>query len=540
MDVTSIVTKDRDLILTNLTIGARRLAPESLGFVQAHYPEPLTQALKQLRALVKGERYLVAWARPAQQLEVVAAFGFDVQKIFVSEALSMSLLLDVAQTGEARWSDEDLTCDGSLTFMLAGIKSYICVPVKFPEGLGILYTDDRKVVARFNYTDYANVLNLARRLVSPAEPGQPARPLPNPKRGAMQPPVDSPTADLRPLPMAQQVNFFRCLATFLQAGIPLLHALYALGEQGETPRLKSYCKDLHRQLLRGSALSEACQKLGGFSAMVQHMLVCAEKSGQLASVLKHLSEYLEEGHARKQRLGQAMVYPAIVLLVCLAMAVILPTYVLRDQLRGYAAMGPLPWPTQVLVWVGNLASSPWLWGALILWVAMLPGMLRRLSKMPALQRGLHRLLLGNPLTGRLYRARQEVTLATALQLQLQAGVPLLESLRGSFQACSSPLIEASAPQLIDQVRQGEPLAKVFQATPGLSRPFCQMIQAGEETGHVVRALDWVARSAKLDFDLSLDTALRLVEPVVMVLMGLVVGVITLGSLLPSLNLLERL
>ena len=500
-------------------------------------PEPLTQALKQLRALVKGERYLVAWFNPAQQLEVVAAFGFDVEKFFVSEALSISLLQDTACSGESRWSDQDVLPDGSLTFLLAGIKSYICVPVKLPQGVGILYVDDRKAVARFNFTDYNNVLNLARRLVAPVDT-VPARPV------ARSMPVKASTegspAGTKPLPIAQQVSFFRSLATFLQAGIPLLHGLYSLGEQGETARLKAFCSELHRLLLRGNALSAGCQKLGGFSPMVQHMLLCAEKSGQLVTVLSHLAEYLEESHARRQRLAQAMVYPAIVLLVCLGMAIVLPTYVLRDQLRSYAAMGPLPWPTQVLVWVGDVASSPWSWAAAVAGAFLLPLAIKFLTRQPRVQAWLHRALLGNPITGRLYRSRQEVTLATALQLQLHAGVSLLDALHSSLHACNSPLIDGKAPELIEMVRQGETLAKVFRATPGLGRPFCQMLQAGEESGHVVSALQWVARSAKLDFDLSLDTALRLVEPLVMVLMGLVVGVITLGSLLPSLTMLDKL
>ena len=113
------------------------------------YPESLKSALKLMQKGIRAERYLVCWRGMDHKLRVVSAQGMDEKALFVSEALSVSLLEGVASSGEACWSDQDQPLEGSLTFMLSGIKSYICVPVKFPgrAETGLLYVDDRKTVA---------------------------------------------------------------------------------------------------------------------------------------------------------------------------------------------------------------------------------------------------------------------------------------------------------------------------------------------------------------------------------------------------------
>ncbi|MFN8609092.1 MAG: hypothetical protein U0931_16270 [Vulcanimicrobiota bacterium] len=96
------------------------------------YPESLKSALKLMQEGIGAERYLVCWRGLDHQLQVVDTSGIDSSAVFVSEALSISLLEEVAASGEPCWSDQQKVLDGSLTFLLAGIKSYMCVPVKFP------------------------------------------------------------------------------------------------------------------------------------------------------------------------------------------------------------------------------------------------------------------------------------------------------------------------------------------------------------------------------------------------------------------------
>ena len=486
---------------------------------------------------ISAERYLVCWRGASQQLEVVASQGLDQNALFVSEALSVTMLEEVAATGEPCWSDQQQMLEGSLTFLLAGIKSYMCVPVKFPgrSETAVLYVDDRKTVARFSFTDYSNLLNVARRIGNPAA-SQKFAPTPKAEKKAAEPIKSSGQFKL---PISQQVTFFRSMATFIQAGIPLLHGIHALAQNGESKVLKDFCDALHRLLLKGNPLSEGARRLSNFSPMVLHMLKSAENSGQLAEVLSQLAIYLEESYARQGRIRTALVYPALVLLASLVMAVVLPTFVLRDQLKSYASMSELPIPTKILLWVGDAARFPGTWVALPVLLFLLPGILRKLLGDGRVTRFYHRLFWLMGPTTRSYCAWQEVSLASSLGLQLKSGVNLLEALRTSLLVSGSPLLMDVSEPILEKVRQGEALSKALELAPGISKPFRQLLVAGEESGHIVSALEWIARAAKLDFDHAVDTTIRLIEPMAMLLMGVIVGVVTLGTLLPSMKLLEN-
>ena len=502
------------------------------------YPESLKSALKLMQKGIRAERYLVCWRGMDHKLRVVSAQGMDEKALFVSEALSVSLLEGVASSGEACWSEQDQPLEGSLTFMLSGIKSYICVPVKFPgrAETGLLYVDDRKTVARFSYTDYTNLLNIARRIGNPSTTSSQKLPPPTSAPRA----TEARAVGTFQLPIAQQVSFFRSMSTFIQSGIPLLHGLHALGQSGESPLLKKFCDALHRHLLKGNPLSEGCVRLSNFAPMVLHMLKSAETSGQLAEVLNQLALYLEESYSRSGRIRTALVYPVIVLCASLVMAVILPTFVLRDQLKSYSTMAELPLPTKILVMIGDIARFPGTWAATLVLLLILPSLSRKVLGHGTVRRFFHSFLCNFSPTRRAYCAWQEVSLASSLGLQLKSGVNLLAALRTSLAVSGSPLVADVSEKILERVRQGDTLSKSLELAPGVSQPFRQLLTAGEESGHIVSALEWIARAAKLDFDHAVDTSIRLIEPMAMLLMGVIVGVVTLGTLLPSLKMMESI
>lgn len=515
--------------------GPRRRGPpdEESGCKMSEAPSILREAMRQMRALIRADRYLVIWrADGSKAFQTIAAMGFASEDIFGSELLSLSVFRRALSSLDPQWTEGEIQ-EGTLTLQLSGIQSYICYPIQFETGSALLYVDDRKLAGRFTYTDFTNLANLARRLRNPPAP-TPVPPAP-PARPQAPPALEE--QHFRPLSLSQQANLFRCLATFLQSGIPLLHALHALAGQGESPPLRNLCTQLHASLLKGHPLSQAFSQSGRFSPGVLGLLACAEHSGQLTAVLASLSEQLDDSHRRRQRLSQAMIYPCFVLLASALLSILLPAFVLRDHLLGYAQRGPLPWPTQVLVLIGSTARSPWTWAALLLTAALL---WRLGNKIPSrrVHRAWHLLLLRNPLTRRFYEAQMEVNLATTLHLQLQAGLPLLRALKGSLSACQSPLVDEQLTRLLSYASQGDNLASVLERTPGVGRSFCVMVAAGEECGHVSRALAWVARAARLEFECALETMEKLFEPFVLVILGIIVGFVSVACLLPTLSLLN--
>lgn len=235
---------------------------------------------------------------------------------------------------------------------------------------------------------------------------------------------------------------------------------------------------------------------------------------------------------------QALIYPGFVLAASLLLSLFLPAYLLRGQLLDYAARGPLPWPTQVLVLIGDVVRNGTTWVVLGLVVFLLFRFSRRIQSAAGFRRVCHLILLENWLTRRFYEAQLEVILATTLSLQLEAGLPLLRALQSSLSACNSPLVDEQLPRILSQASQGDSLASVLKTTPGVGRRFCVMVAAGEECGHVSQVLVWVARMAKLEFDSALESLEKLLEPAVLVLLGLIVGFVTIASMLPTLSLLN--
>jgi type II secretory pathway component PulF len=320
----------------------------------------------------------------------------------------------------------------------------------------------------------------------------------------------------------KQASLFRILGAFVHAGIPLLQGLSALALQGETPRLRELTAQVHKHVSRGNRLSEGLGRFGEFDDLVLPLLQAAESSGKLDEVFRMLSEHLDDKQDRRRKVQSALVYPSLVLGAGVTMALTVPPMVLKDQLRSFGTVG-LPLPTRMLLFM----SHPLFWLLLLLGA----GVIWRCTKIPGWQGRL-------PVLKRVYASGIEVSLATTLALQLGAGVALLPAVENSIHACRLPRGDALARGVLAQLREGEPLVRALRLMKVLRKTFLSMLASGEEAGKTVEALEWNARVCKLEYEQCLDNAVRLLEPAVMVLLGIIVGVIALGSLLPTLQLLQ--
>lgn len=478
-------------------------------------------AFSRFVSTVRAERYLLLWRPDGGPFQVVAAKGLDAKRVLTTEPVSLRLFEEVAATNQPSWSELEGEND-STTFMLSGIKSYVCVPLRLPGGTALFYADFLKSMAGLSFTDFVKVQNLAQQC-NPARLSAPPRPAPPPAKRPAEPAAEPAAPEAAgknpPLTLTQQAHLFRCLAAFVEAGIPLLRGLHGLSDQGESPVLRNCARSLHDHVLRGGDLSTGLRR-SRFDEGVVPLLRVAERTGKLAAVFRLLAEHLDQKVTRRMRLRAALTYPAVVLVFGVAMALTLPTWILADHLRAYARNGPLPWPTQVLLEM----SSPWFWLALAAFLLLAYRYLFRarfLKRLPGL--------------ALVHSANLEVTLATTLALQLEVGVPLLTALEVALEASGEEEALAAAPTVLECLRQGEPLSRALREVPGLRPTFLAMLVAGEESGLVSKCLQWSARLSKLEFDQSLETAARLLEPVAMLVLGVLVGFIAVASLLPTLQ-----
>lgn len=503
----------------------------------------LAGLFKKFRSMVKGQRYLILLGPDDRGEFVVAqAHGVDPERAFTTEPIGISLLQHVCQTRQPFLAEcsADLIGFDTNTMLLSGIQSVLCLPILGTESqvLGLLYADDLRRERAFQYTDQLNAMNLLKGLNTQPRPQlQPARSLPAAPKKAVAATAKS---RLR-LSARDQAAFFLQLATFIRSGIPILRGLQALSQQSESGPISQLAERMLTGLEKGGSLAAVLDSVAVFPPFVVGQLAAAEISGQLALSLDLLARHLEQRQKRWLKLQASLAYPCFLSLLCLLVVGLLPTYLLKNQMEFYAAQHlQMPLLTVALWRMGQVVSSPWSWLLVTLAILALGRLLLADSRRESLQRGFQRVLNRLPGLGPIARLHWESSLVAALQVLLTSGVNLLEAIPLAVASSGSVLWREREPATLDRLRQGESLARSLVATELTSRITGPLLKAGEEAGQTPAALGWIARVLEEDFEMVLQRGTTLLEPLIMAVMGVVVGLVTLASLLPSIRYMEQL
>lgn len=484
---------------------------------------------KSLKTLVRAERYLILLGPDSKHgFNVAHAEGLDP----TLEPPHMEVITQVLDTRQPflseRESDLDFECN---TRVLTGIRSVLCVPIlsKDSKVLGLVYADDRIRAQAFQFTDLLNVQNLIKRMHSKAAEGPAKAPLPTAPKPAPE------SKSKAALSQADQVLFVLQLATFMKAGVSLIAGLEAMAQDS----LANPARRIQRALLQGTSLAQSMAEQARFDPWVISLLRCAERTGQLALTLEMLARGLEKQRQRQMALQASLAYPIFLLLASLVAVMLGPSLVLKSQLEFLRAQNmQLPWLSQALLRWGQLLSNPLGW---LLLLALVWGASRWIkSRWARIRPVLQRVAADLPYLGGLVRLYWEIRLLQGLYMLLTPGVDLLESVRLALEGTGSSLWLEQEATLIEQLKSGEPLSLVLTATGLTHRSTRALMVAGEESGRLPVTLEWLARMHQLNFDQALETTSKLLEPLLLMLMGIVVGLVTLASLLPSIRYIQEL
>lgn len=490
------------------------------------------QALQEFRQLVAGERSLIV--RHQGGWQVLASYGFP-EQVEVETQLCPQVLDWCWRSGESLLS-EDIDADErfrSNSTLLTGIRSVLCVPLKGPDNRCrlLLYTDYRGLQARFTYTDLLNVQQWVARHGQPARTGV--------KRAPAQVVRAAPPASVPQITMKTDEwrSFYRMLATFLTSGISLTRGLAGLEGVPDSQAVSRVAERSRVALQQGLPLSQALAGAVHLPRQHRSLLKLAENSGSLDLVLSRLADHMERVSAAQRKLGAALVYPLFLLAGGALLAVAGPIWLLRPQLEMLASQGQqLPWLTQCLLWLGR--SLSWF----PTWVALAVVGVTFFRKLPEFwaRADVQRRALSLAGLGRLLRKRAEYETATSLALSLEVGIPLLEALSSSLESASCVLLRQELPRFCECLKQGETLAEAFRQSEVISQQFSCLVEVGEESGKLPQVMKWVAKMAELDLELAQAALVALLEPVLLLLGGAVVGTIVIATMLPSLKLVESL
>jgi len=325
--------------------------------------------------------------------------------------------------------------------------------------------------------------------------------------------------------------FTQELSSLLDADIPLDRCLGILRETQDDPVAGRLVLDIQDSVRSGKSLSAAMEaRTGVFSPFYLSMVKTAEASGELAAGLKRLTEYLERSKALRERVISALIYPAVLFGVAMLSLLLILTYVVPQFASMFEQMGgALPWSTRVVLGLSEFAQSYGVLALIVLALAALAA--KRVLSGPGWARRLDSFRMRLPLVGALVVKVEVARFSRSLGTLLQGGVPMIRSLETASSSMNSPSLRQAVEKAADGVSQGRRLVDPLIESGRFPRLALQMIKVGEETGNLGAMLMKVANVYDEEVAVSTQRMLALLEPLLIVVLGVMVAMIVLSVLL---------
>ncbi len=327
-------------------------------------------------------------------------------------------------------------------------------------------------------------------------------------------------------------DFTRQLADLLESGITITKTLDILYNQTTNRKLKTVIMDVRDFCVSGSPLSDALARHPKvFSNLYVSMVRSGETGGALEKILRRLSDFSEKQLEIQTKIRTALAYPVLMSVVGLATIIILMTFVIPKMMVMFSDLGQaLPIPTQILLAISGSIRNYW-------WVimAVIAGLTAAIVKAYKTREGrlsIDAMLLKAPVFGQLTLKVETARFARTLATLLENGVPILESLKVTSDTLDNAVIKKEVENAYDAVRQGSSLANGFYNSKIIPPSVVNMISIGEEGGHLERALLKVAQSYERESDEAVKIMMSLLEPILILTLGVVVGFIVIAMLLP--------
>ena len=336
----------------------------------------------------------------------------------------------------------------------------------------------------------------------------------------------------------KDITFFtRQLATMLKAGIPLLQAIDIIGRGHGNPNFTRLLNDIRFDIESGSSMAQAFRRHPRyFDSLYCNLIDAGEQGGILESLLDNLSLYKEKTIALKSKIRSAMIYPIAVLAVAFAVLVVLMLFVIPAFKDVFSSFGAnLPTPTLLVIAMSDFFTDYWY---LILGIPILAIVLyvRALRSSEKVQRITDRFLLRLPIFGPLLRKATIARWTRTLATMFAAGTPLVESMDSVAGAAGSWVYHDATLEIRQAVSIGTSLTNAMQATHVFDNMVLQMAQIGEESGSLDNMLTKVAEFYEREVDDAVAAISSLIEPIIIVVLGVLIGGMVIAMYLPIFKL----
>lgn len=329
----------------------------------------------------------------------------------------------------------------------------------------------------------------------------------------------------------QLAAFCRELSALLASGVTLVRALDIISEQeGMNKDERDIYKDVLQDLKRGISLSDAMESKECFPDLMIGMIRSGEGSGNLDLVTQRLSIQYEKDYKLTQQVKSAMTYPCILLVLCVAIVILIVTFILPQFQSLFDQMESLPMITNILIAVSNFLVQKWY--IALLAVAVIVALIRIIVGIPSVRRGVDWLKVHMWGFGKLFKVVYTARFARTLSSLYSSGMPLVLAVGVAAKTIGNGYVESQFDEVITMVRSGVPLSQGLREVDGLLKKLSSTILVGEESGRLDVMLDSIAETLEADAEQATKRMVTLLEPILIIFMALIVGCIMIGVMLP--------
>lgn len=343
------------------------------------------------------------------------------------------------------------------------------------------------------------------------------------------------------VPLTEKVKFTEQLSSMISAGLPLTKALEILATQSKSGPMADTTQMILNEVEGGSPLAKAMENRGEnvFSKSYINLIKAGEASGKLDEVLLRLADTLEKDRQFRGKVTGALIYPAIVLSAMAIVFTLIVVFLIPQMTQIYDSFETeLPFTTRALIAISDFIINFW-WLVIILIIGSITG-LRVLLSTPAGQYYAAKISFRMPVFGSIISQSLIVEFARTLGLLTQAGVPLIEALEIVRDGISNIIYKKSVENFIEDVKHGYPLSQAVAKEDQFPLLVSQMLMVGEETGTVDQRLTNLAKYYEGEVDKVVRNLSTAMEPIIMIILGCLVGLLVVSVILPIYQLTTSL
>jgi type IV pilus assembly protein PilC len=333
--------------------------------------------------------------------------------------------------------------------------------------------------------------------------------------------------------------FNQQFVTLIRAGLPILKSLDLLAERLTDPKLTPYINAVREDVRKGTLLSEAFRQQGIFPKIYVTSVMAGEKSGSLVEVLERYIVYQKLALGVRKKVLVSLMYPSVLVVLVILLMVFLVTYVVPSFATLYSSMSAqLPTVTLYLIAIGTTARN-----YVLLYAAALLGLgvgFSWWSRKEASQEKIDRVKLKTPVFGDIWIKYQVAQFSRVLSTLLTGGIPLMQGLDTAADSLGTPLLRKTLEKAGKMVREGQSLSSALASTGIFPELSVDMIEVGESTGALAAMLTSVAEFYEDDVNTKMTAVLSLIEPAIMIFMGMFVAFVLIALYLPIFSLADTI